>query len=89
MSRRIVEDDDYDDESEDTAAVARRLRASRPIDYAESDVEESDEDELMIGNEDDREGVYGSSKPSRRTKPRTSNVGPPSKKRKVSSRPQQ
>jgi hypothetical protein len=48
----IVQDDDYDDdESEEDAAVARNLRASRAIDYAESEVEgESEEDELMIGN---------------------------------------
>ena len=49
----IVQDDDYDDDdSEEDAAVARNLRASRAIDYAESEVEgESEEDELMIGNE--------------------------------------
>lgn len=52
-SRIIVQDDDYDDdESEEDAAVARNLRASRAIDYAESEVDgESEEDELMIGNE--------------------------------------
>lgn len=49
----IVEDDEYDEEeSEDAATVARKLRASKAIDYAESEEEgESDEDELMIGNE--------------------------------------
>ncbi|KAJ2933809.1 hypothetical protein H1R20_g3256, partial [Candolleomyces eurysporus] len=66
-SRMIVEDpqdDPEDSDDNDNAAVARSLRTVKPINYEESDFEEqeSDEDELMIGKEDKREGAGSTSK---------------------------
>ncbi|RXW22469.1 hypothetical protein EST38_g3389 [Candolleomyces aberdarensis] len=79
-SRMIVEEPQDDPEdSDDNATVARSLRTVKSINYEESDFEEqeSDEDELMIGKEDKREGA-GSSMSKHRSK--TLN-GPHTKKR--------